>query len=105
MNDLPLQWLQGQTPLVWLQQKMENSCVATVIEFQGLPHATKTATVLICPCAKDFLLFAEEWIKSTENALQYKDTHTYVNTLTHLHLVSVGLTQVHPSDYNYTEQY
>jgi len=26
----------------------------------------------------------------------------YVYTLTHLHLVSVGLTQVHPNDYNYT---
>lgn len=47
--------------------------------------------------------FAEEWTKGTENAVQYKDTHTYVCIYTHtLHLVSVGLTQVHPNDYNYT---
>lgn len=47
--------------------------------------------------------FAEEWTKGTENAVQYKDIiHMYVYTLTHLHLVSVGLTQVHPNDYNYT---
>lgn len=90
MSDLWLQ--QGQTPLVWLPQKVETSCVATVIGSQGLLHATKMATVLIvhaiCQASTfeftyDARDFAEEWTKGTENAVQYKDTHTYVCIYAH----------------------